>query len=105
MDTVFKLGNGDLAVGTIKAFEAGVLDVPFAPSRYNKGLVMPARDFEGCVRYLDFGNVPFSKEVKDINREKLEKRGKDEGREPSFQMTVDDIFAVGLGKLIGRPQK
>ena len=66
---------------------------------------MPARDFEGCVRYLDFGNVPFSKEVKDINREKLEKRGKDEGRDPSFQMTVDDIFAVGLGKLIGRPQK
>lgn len=105
LDEVLKLGGGDLAAGTVKAFEMGVLDVPFAPSKFNKGLVMPARDFEGCVRYLDFGNLPFSQDIKDINREKLEKRGKDEGREPCFQMTVDDIFAVGLGKLIGRPAK
>ncbi|WP_099950292.1 methylaspartate mutase subunit E [Ezakiella peruensis] len=105
LDKLFELGMGDLAVGTVKGFEAGIVDIPFGPSKYNKGLMMPARDFEGCVRYLETGNIPFTKEIKDINRSKLERRGKDENREVSFQMTVDDIFAVGFGKLIGRPNQ
>lgn len=105
LDKLFELGMGDLAVGTVKGFEAGIVDIPFGPSKYNKGLMMPARDFEGCVRYLETGNIPFTKEIKDINRSKLERRGKDENRDVSFQMTVDDIFAVGFGKLIGRPNQ
>lgn len=105
IEETYKLGMGDLAIGTVKGFEAGVLDIPFGPSKYNRGLMMPARDNEGCVRYLECGNLPFSKEIKDINRQKLEKRGNFENREVGFQMTVDDIFAVGFGKLIGRPQK
>ncbi len=105
LDKLFELGMGDLAVGTGKGFEAGIVDIPFGPSKYNKGLMMPARDFEGCVRYLETGNIPFTKEIKDINRSKLERRGKDENRDVSFQMTVDDIFAVGFGKLIGRPNQ
>ncbi|MDO5716982.1 MAG: methylaspartate mutase subunit E [Tissierellia bacterium] len=105
VEETYKLGMGDLAVGTVRAFEAGVIDIPFGPSKYNRGLMMPARDNEGCVRYLDAGNLPFTKEIKDINREKLEVRGRVEHRDIGFQMTVDDIFAVGLGKLIGRPKK
>lgn len=105
LDELFRLGMGDLAVGTVKGFEAGVIDIPFGPSKYNKGLMMPARDFEGCVRYLETGNIPFTKDIKDINRSKLERRGRDENREVGFQMTVDDIFAVGFGKLIGRPNQ
>jgi methylaspartate mutase epsilon subunit len=34
----------------------------------------------------------------------MEKRGKYEGRDVSFQMVVDDIFAVGNGVLVGRPE-
>lgn len=34
---VFELGNGDIARGTVLAFEAGVLDVPFAPAACNAG--------------------------------------------------------------------
>jgi methylaspartate mutase epsilon subunit len=105
LDKVYELGEGDLAIGTVKAFEAGVIDIPFAPSKYNAGKMMPARDNNGAVRYLEFGNIPFSEELKAYNRKKLEERGKFEGRDVSFQMTIDDIFAVGKGVLIGRPEK
>lgn len=104
LDKVFELGNGDLAVGTVKAFENGVLDVPFAPSKYNAGKMLPVRDNLGCVRYLEFGNVPFTEELKNFNRERLAERAKFEGRDVSFQMVIDDIFAVGKGRLIGRPE-
>ncbi|HBL07088.1 MAG TPA: hypothetical protein DDZ33_09235, partial [Clostridium sp.] len=36
---------------------------------------------------------------------KLDERGKYENRPVGFQMTIDDIFAVGKGKLVGRPEK
>ena len=103
MDKTFELGNGDLIVGTVKGFETGVIDIPFAPSKYNAGKIMPARDNNGAVRYFMTGNVPFTKDILDFNKAKLEERAKFEKREISFQMTIDDIFAVGKGKLIGRP--
>lgn len=103
LDKVFELGNGDLAVGTVRAFEAGIIDIPFAPSKYNAGLIIPARDNNGAIRFLEFGNLPFTKEIKDFNRQLLEERAKYEKRPVSFQMAVDDIFAVGKGVLVGRP--
>lgn len=104
VDKMYELGTGDLAIGTVKGFEQGVIDIPFGPSKYNYGKMMPARDNNGAVRYLFTGNVPFTKEILDTNREKLEERAKYEGRPVSFDMTQDDIFAVGFGKLIGRPE-
>jgi methylaspartate mutase epsilon subunit len=81
-----------------------VIDIPFAPSKYNAGKMMPARDNNGCIRYLSFGNIPFSKEIKDYNIMKLEKRATFEGRKISFNMTIDDVYAVSRGVLIGRPE-
>ncbi|MBE6065045.1 methylaspartate mutase subunit E [Clostridium cochlearium] len=104
LDKTFELGKGDLAIGTVKAFETGVMDIPFGPSKYNAGKMMPVRDNLGCVRYLEFGNVPFTEEIKNYNRERLQERAKFEGRDVSFQMVIDDIFAVGKGRLIGRPE-
>ncbi|MEG0397642.1 MAG: methylaspartate mutase subunit E, partial [Cetobacterium sp.] len=103
IDKVVEIGNGDLAVGTVKAFETGVMDVPFAPSKFNAGKMMPARDNNGMIRYLNVGNLPFTQDIIDFNTAKLQERADFEGREISFQMTVDDIFAVGKGSLIGRP--
>ncbi|MFL0266509.1 methylaspartate mutase subunit E [Candidatus Clostridium radicumherbarum] len=105
LDKVYEVGNGDLAIGTVKAFANGVIDIPFAPSKYNAGKMMPARDNNGAVRYLQFGNIPLSEELKAYNKKKLEERAKFEGRGISFQMSIDDIFAVGKGVLIGRPEK
>jgi len=105
MDKVYDLGNGDLALGTIEAVKQGVIDVPFAPANINMGKMLPARDNKGKIRYLDCGIIPFTDEIKEFNRAELQKRADIEGREISFQMTVDDIFAVGRGNLIGRPEK
>ncbi len=104
LDKVEELGNGDYAVGTVAAFEAGVIDVPFAPSRYNAGKVMPARDDMGAVRLLDVGNLPFSKDLIDFHKQKLEERAKFEKRPVSFQMVIDDVYAIGKGFLVGRPK-
>ena len=102
MDKVFELGNGDLGAGVVNAFAAGVLDIPFAPNKYNAGKVMPARDNDGAIRILDCGNMPFSQETKDFHRQKLEERAKCENREVSFQMVIDDVYAISKGFLVGR---
>ena len=62
------------------------------------------RDNEGAVRFLHWGNLPFPKEIQDFHRAKLAERGKAERRAPSFQMVIDDIYAVGQGRLVGRPR-
>ena len=103
LDTVYEIGNNDLAVGTIKAFELGVIDVPFAPSKQNQNKVLPARDNDGCVRILEFGSLGMTQDIKDFHKQKLDERAKAEGRPITFQMTVDDIYAVSQGQLIGRP--
>lgn len=105
MNKVFELGEGDLAVGTIKAFELGVIDVPFAPSKQNQNKILPARDNDGCVRILEFGNLGMTQVIKDFHKAKLDERAKAEGRPITFQMTIDDIYAVSQGEMIGRPQK
>jgi methylaspartate mutase epsilon subunit len=104
INKVLELGNGDLAKGTVKAFETGVIDIPFAPSKYNAGKMLPARDNNGAIRFLEFGNIPFTEDIKEFHRKLLKERAKYEGRDVSFQMVVDDIFAVGKGVLIGRPE-
>jgi len=101
---VFELGDGDIAVGTIRAFEAGVLDIPFAPSIHNAGKLMPVRDANGAVRILDKAKVPMTAEVFNHHKDLINRRGKSEGREPSYQMLIDDIYAVGKGCLVGRPR-
>lgn len=105
LSKVEELGKGDFALGTVAAFEAGVIDVPFAPSRYNAGKVMPARDNSGAVRFLEIGNLPFNDSLIKFHRDKLEERGRYENRPVSFQMVIDDVYAIGKGFLVGRPSK
>ncbi len=102
IDAVLEVGNGDLAVGAVEAFKLGILDIPFAPSQLNAGKILPARDNDGKIRVLEFGNVAVSDEIKEFHRQRLQERADYEGREVGFQMTVDDIYAVGNGNLIGR---
>jgi len=104
LDKTYELGGGDFALGTVRAFEAGVLDIPFAPSRNNMGKLLPARDNTGAVRLLDCGNLPFGDDIKDFHKERMEKRGAYEKRPVTFQMVVDDIYAIGKGHLVGRPK-
>ena len=104
VDKCFELGMGDIAVGVCRGVESGALDVPFAPCRANAGLMLPARDNNGAVRILNFGNLPLSKELKDFHTAKIEERAKAENRKASFQMVIDDVYAIGKGRLVGRPR-
>lgn len=76
LNKVFELGNGDIARGTVLAFEAGVLEA---------------------------GAVPLPKDILDLHHDYVAERARFEGRQPTFQMVVDDINAVSHSKLIGRP--
>ncbi|CQR72228.1 Methylaspartate mutase E chain [Sporomusa ovata DSM 2662] len=104
LDKVFELGNGDYAVGSVRAFEAGVLDVPFAPSKFSLNKILPARDNNGAVRLFEVGNLPFTPDLVAFHQEKMAERAKAEGRSPSFQMVIDDIYAISKGHLVGRPR-
>jgi len=104
LERVRALGEGDWAQGAVRAFAAGVLDVPFAPSRFNAGRVMPVRDNLGAVRFLNPGLVPLPPEMLALEKERIAARGRAEGRQPSFQMVVDDIYAISKGMLVGRPR-
>ena len=104
VDKCFELGGGDIALGICRGVQAGVLDVPFAPCRANAGLMLPCRDNNGAVRILNMGNLPFTQELKDFHAAKIDERAKAEGRKASFQMVVDDVYAIGKGRLVGRPK-
>lgn len=104
LEKCLELGGGDIAVGVCRGVESGALDVPFAPCRANAGLMLPARDNNGAVRILNTGNMPFTQDIKDFHREKLEERARQEKRQVSFQMVIDDVYAIGKGWLVGRPR-
>ena len=104
VDKCFELGNGDIAVGVCRAVESGVLDVPFAPCRANAGLMLHCRDNNGAIRILNMGNLPFTQDLKDYHAAKIAERAQAENRKPSFQMVIDDVYAIGKGRLVGRPR-
>ena len=101
MDAVLKAGDGDIAQGVVKAFELGMLDIPFAPSKFNAGLILPARDNDGAIRILEFGNLALTDEIKEFHRKRISDRAAKEGREVSFQLTIDDVCAVSAEHLVG----
>ena len=44
-------------------------------------------------------------ELKDFHAEKMAQRARVEKRKVSFQMVIDDVYAIGKGRLVGRPKK
>lgn len=102
IDESLRLGSNHFADAAIRGFEAGIIDVPFAPSKYNMGKIMPIRDNNGAIRFLEIGNVPFSKEIIDFHKQKVLERAEYEKRKASFQMVIDDVNAISKGALIGR---
>ncbi|WP_101294901.1 methylaspartate mutase subunit E [Halegenticoccus soli] len=105
VDAVLERGDGDVAAGTVRAFEAGALDVPFAPSESAKGAVLPARDDDGRVRILEFGDLALSDDIRETHAARLDERATTEQRPCSFRMVADDVDAISEGRLIGRPRE
>ena len=100
---VERLGDGDVARGAVRAFETGALDVPFPPSDAAAGDVLPARDADGRVRLLKFGDLAVEDDVREVHENRLRERAAEEDRDPTFRMVADDVSAVSQGRLVGRP--
>lgn len=91
MDRILELGNGDIAVGTVKAVQSGILDVPFTPNPENAGKVLMVKDSDGAVRYLDAGDLPLSKDIIQFHTEKVRERMGREGWEDEYEMLAYDV--------------
>ena len=105
LDKVIDMGDGDIAVGAVKAIHAGVLDSPFSINIYPKDLVLGARDLQGACRYIDYGNLPIPEEVRRYNDEKIKEREKFEGSRLDFNTSLADFWAISKGGLIGQAKK
>ncbi|MFW5841988.1 MAG: methylaspartate mutase subunit E [Bacillota bacterium] len=101
---ILEAGKGDLAEGVVQAFKRGIIDIPFAPSEMNAGKILPARDADGKIRILEFGNLAFDDDIKAFHKDKLAIRAQQENRDISFKMTIDDVYAVSQGHLVGKPK-
>jgi methylaspartate mutase epsilon subunit len=105
LEGAFALAPGrDPEEAAVRAFEAGIIDVPFAPSRENRGQILPMRDDDGFVRIFKAGALPLGADILDFHRQRLEARGRAEGRPVGLRMVTDDIYAIGKGRLVGRPK-
>jgi methylaspartate mutase epsilon subunit len=94
VDRTLEMGDGDVAVGTVRAFEAGVLDVPWSPSRYCKSRIVPARDADGCLRIVDPGLMPFPRDVMEIHEEKLRRRAARDGVPFGHELAVASVYEM-----------
>jgi methylaspartate mutase epsilon subunit len=94
VDRVLELGDGDAAVGTVRAFEAGVLDIPWSPNRFVKSRILPARDADGYLRILDPGLMPFPREVLELHEERLRRRAEREGVAYGPDLAVTSVYEM-----------
>ena len=102
VDKTLEMGDGDVAIGTIRALEAGVLDIQWSPNRFVKSRVMPARDADGYLRILDAADMPFPKEVLEIHAEKLKRRAQREGVAFGPELAVQSVYEISepIAKLL-----
>lgn len=94
VDKVLELGDGDAALGTVRAFEAGVLDIPWSPNRGVKSRVLPARDVDGCTRIVDPGLMPFPKDVLEFHEERLRRRAERDGIAYGPDLAVASVYEI-----------
>ncbi|MDX1513059.1 MAG: methylaspartate mutase subunit E [Gammaproteobacteria bacterium] len=94
MDKVLEMGDGDVAVGTVRAFEAGVMDIPWSPNRQVKSRVLPARDVDGYLRILDAGDMPIPAEVMEFHESRLRARAERERRPYDHDLAVTSVYEI-----------
>ena len=105
MDKILEMGDGDVAVGTVRACEAGVMDIPWSPSNYLQSRIMPARDADGYLRILDAGDMPIPADVIDIHRANLRRRAERDHLSFDHELAVSSVYEMseGLDQLIPFP--
>ena len=106
LDSLIYSGDGSIATGIVNAFRRGFLDIPFAPSLHNKGAVMTARDKEGAVRFLSFGNLQFDRELRDFHTDKMLERRRESGgraKVEDYLLVEQDVLQIARNEHEGWP--
>ena len=105
IDKVLEMGDGDAAQGTVKALEAGILDIPWSPNRFVKSRVMPARDADGYLRIYDPADMPIPKDVIAVHEERLKKRAEAEGVPYDTDLAIKSVYEISepLDRLLPFP--
>jgi methylaspartate mutase epsilon subunit len=96
-DSLMDCGHGDLESGVVRGFDLGLLDIPFAPSVYNRGEVLTARDVSGAVRFLRTGNLRFPPEVIEFHDTRMNERRRAEGyasRAKDYLLVESDVLRI-----------
>jgi methylaspartate mutase epsilon subunit len=94
LDRTLELGDGDWALGASRAVEAGAIDVPWSPSRFNAGKALAGRDRSGAVRYLVPGNIPLPPEVLEYQRARLADRSASGPVRMMSERLLEDLKAI-----------
>jgi methylaspartate mutase epsilon subunit len=94
VDKALELGDGDVAVGAVRGFAAGTIDIPWAPNIHTAGDVIPIRDGKGAIRYLRTGNLPFNKEILEYNESKIREREEKFGAPVDYELACFDILEI-----------
>ncbi len=106
LDKIVLCGNGSMTEGIVKGFHQGYIDIPFAPSQYNKGQVLCARDTKGAIRFINTGNIPFDKNIKEFHRHKMSERRKKEGllaERLNYRLIEKDVLQISRGQYSSWP--
>jgi methylaspartate mutase epsilon subunit len=94
VDKVLEMGDGDVALGSVRAFAAGVLDVPWSPNRHCKSRILPARDADGYLRILDPGLMPFPRDALALHEERLRLRAEREKVAFGPDLAVSSVYEL-----------
>jgi methylaspartate mutase epsilon subunit len=99
VDHVVELGRGNVATGIVRAFKSGSLDVPFAPSRYNRGDAITARDADGAVRFLSCGRLSLPADVVQYHAECMAARRRRSGvqEKNDYRLIEEDLLRIPRG--------
>ena len=103
VDKVIELGDGDVVIGSIRAVDAGILDSPFSANINVKDNVLGVRDLKGACRFLESGNIPLPREVKEFHKAKVAEREAAEGIKMDYYVSIKDFWAFSEGGIKGIP--
>ncbi len=79
----------------------GTLDYTYPITKNILGKVTSVRDHTGAVRYLDCGNLPFSREITGFHREKVAERKRAESKK-DYQLIIEDLTGRPYGSHAGQ---
>jgi len=102
VEKVLELGDGDVLVGAVRAYESGCMDNPVANNPRVKCKAMGLKDANGAVRYHSVGNLPFDSEIVEFHRDKMAQREKVLGKRPDYDTLVADMRAIASGQWLHR---